>query len=294
MIAVSDPVVLPVAEWRAREQAHEARVDALTAGHRDRRPEHRRHPVEDFLFQYYNHTPAQLRRWHPGPGVVLAGAADLPRAQWRHYRTRDDGGVELDSAGFVAARGSTVTFVRDLLTAIRSRPAFTGCFGLHEWAMVYRTTPTEIRHSGWPLRLGHAGTDAVVESHQLRCTHFDAFRFFTPGAAPRNAEQPTRERQVDLEQPGCVHAGMDTYKWAFKLAPSVPSELTLDTFAHAMALRTLDMQASPYDLAALGYAPLPIETPEGKTEYVRRQRELADTSNALRERLIEVCRQMVE
>ena len=107
-----------------------------------------------------------------------------------------------------------------------------------------------------PLRLGAAGTDAVLESLPVHCTHHDAFRFFTPPPAratrwPRPG--PTRSR---CEQPGCLHATMDLYKWAYKLAPATPSELLADCFALAVEVRELDMRASPYDLAALGYAPV--------------------------------------
>src|SRR5690606_16054805 len=70
----------------------------------------------------------------------------------------------------------------------------------------------EIRHSGWPLRPGRRGTDEVVESMPLRCSHYDAFRFFTPPARPLNAVQPTRSDQISLEQPGCLHANMDITK----------------------------------------------------------------------------------
>ena len=55
-------------QWRPLEAAHHARVDAVTAAHLSRRHDARKHPVEDFLFTYYTHRPAQLRRWHPGPG----------------------------------------------------------------------------------------------------------------------------------------------------------------------------------------------------------------------------------
>lgn len=147
------------------------------------------------MFTYYSYRPSQLRRWHPGAGVVLVG--DAPHAGWRGY-VRTDDGVALDPA-FVEKCASTVRWIHELLTATASRPAFIGCLGLHEWAMVYRTD--EIRHQNWPLRLGRAGTDTVVEDHQIRCTHFDASRFFTDDATPRNAIQPTRERQVELEQP---------------------------------------------------------------------------------------------
>lgn len=272
-------------EWEAAEAAHHARVDVATAAHLRRREDGRRHPVEDFLFTYYSQRPAQLRRWHPGPGVVLEGATGLPRAGWRFYRA-DGGGVQLDLTGFAESRGETVQFVADLLGATRARQGQFGCFGLHEWAMVYRLGEDEVRHAGWPLRLGAAGTDAVVEAHQLRCSHYDAFRFYTPPARPLNLLQPTRERQVAMEQPGCLHAGMDLYKWAYKLSPAVPSGLVMDCFELARDIRELDMRASPYDLTELGYTPVPIETPQGKAEYAAAQRGFAARGQALRDRLL--------
>ena len=284
---LSDPTTLGIATWTSREESHAARVDAATAAHRARRGRGEAHPVEDFLFSYYGTTPSQLRRWHPGPGVRLQGAAGLERASWKHYRVVGDA-VELDVAAFVAARGRAVEFVRRLLSATASRPARLGCFGLHEWAMVYRAGEGDVRHQQVPLRLGQSATDEVVERHQITCSHFDAFRFFTPDALSRNAIQPTRESQVDLEQPGCLHAGMDTYKWATKLSPLVPSELTMDCFDLASEIRLLDMQASPYDLSDYGVEPVRIETAAGKAAYLERQRAFAERSNALRHRLIAV------
>ncbi len=268
--------------------AHAERIDALTAGHRERRARGIPHPVEDFLFTYYPFTPSAIRRWHPGPGVRLAGAASHPRALWRHYRVVDDG-IELDVAAYLAARGDALTFVRDLLRRTAARPPQLGCFALHEWAMVYRLPPEQVRHSRWPLRLGPADTDAVVESNPLRCSHFDAFRFFTDPARPLNALAPTRDTQADLDQPGCLHATMDLYKWAMKLAPAVPSELVGDTLELALDLRVLDMRASPYDLRAMGLDPIPVETPEGKAAYVTEQRRYAALGQTLRARLISAC-----
>ena len=81
---------------------------------------------------------------------------------------------------------------------------------------------------------------------------------------------------------------MDVYKWAFTLAPVVPSDLTADAFDLAREIRVLDMQASPYDLRELGYAPVPIETTAGRAEYLERQRAFTVRSNALRRRLLTV------
>jgi hypothetical protein len=283
---------LSAAEWTARTAEHERRVDRWTAPHRERRRRGESHPVLDFLFTYYSETPGRLRRWHPGPGVDLepAPGRPVPHADRRWYATDPDGVVRLDVPALVAERGDTVRFIRRLLVATASRPAFTGCFGLHEWAMVYRDGGS--RHPV-PLRLGRAGTDAVVEAHPIRCTHYDAFRFFTPPAVGRNRLQPTRETQAELEQPGCLHATMDLYKWAYKLNPATPGELLADCFALAVDVRELDMRASPYDLRAHGYQPVAIETPEGRAEYATAQRSFAERGALLRARLVEVCDELL-
>ncbi len=304
--------VLGPAAWTELAAAHAARADALTAGHRARRAAGKRHPVEDFLYEYYGTRPAQLRRWHPGADVGLAlpapaqaddGAdptgdgrdttadAAAPHVAWRWYVTTD-GVVHLDTAAFLAERRDTVAYVHRLLVATASRPAFAGCLGLHEWAMVYRRA--DARRHGLPLRLGPEGTDAVVEQHPVRCSHIDAFRFFTPDAVPLNRLQPTRETQVALEQPGCLHANMDCLKWALKLGPACPGDLLLDCFELASRIRVLDMQASPYDLAPLGLGPVRIETGAGRAEYVERQRGFADEAAALRGRLVAVCADLLD
>ena len=168
------------------------------------------------------------------------------------------------------------------------RPARFGCFGLHEWAMVYRLDPSDVRHAGWPLRLGAAGTDAVVESHRIACSHFDAFRFFTPdGRAAQRLDPDAGTSQAALEQPGCLHAGMDLYKWAYKLVPAVSSDLVMDCFELARDIRALDMRAAPYDLRELGYEPVRIETTEGKAEYAAAQRGFSVRGQALRTRLVQ-------
>lgn len=291
--------VLPEADWTARAKRHADRAATWTEPHLARRLQGRSHPVLDFLFTYYGTTPARLRRWYPGHGVVLSGDAALPRRAWRHHVLVGGGdreapdGVVLDTGAYLAQRGTAVAFVRDLLAATASRQAHLGCFGLHEWAMVYRQPAEQVRHGGWPLRLGSAGTDAVVESHPVRCSHFDAFRFFTPEAAPRNSRQLRREDQVSAEQPGCLHAAMDLYKWASKLGAAVPGELLLDCFALAYRAREVDMRAAPYDLHGLGYEPIRIETPEGRAVYTASQRTLADDAAPLRARLLDVCGQLL-
>jgi len=268
-------------EWEARRAAHESRVDAWTAGHRARAGRGEPHPVEDFLFTYYSQRPSRLRRWSPGVGVVLAERPVV--APW----VAADGGAVL---GPVPPRvAATAGFVAELLSRTASRPAQLGCFGMHEWAMVHGGGQ---RHSAVPLRLGQARTDAVIEELGVRCSHFDAFRFFTPTARPLNVLQPTRESQVSLEQPGCLHASMDLYKWAYKLSPWVPSELVADCFDLARRVRELDMRASPYDLSGWGYEPVPVETPQGRARYAEQQRAFSREAAPLRRRLLAAAAQL--
>jgi len=275
--------VLAEPSWRRRHEAHAARVDTWVQPHLARRACGEAHPVEDFLFTYYSQRPAALRRWHAGHGVVLENGAEYVG---RKGYVEVPGGVTV-ADDHVASHAQLLRGLRNLLTATASRPAQLGCFGMHEWAMVYRLDPSDVRHAGWPLRLGADGTDEVVDSHRIGCSHFDAFRFFTDAARPRNILQPGRDDRAAFEQPGCLHAGMDLYKHALRLTPMVPSELVADCFALARDIRVLDMRASPYDLSELGYSPVRVETAEGKQEYVAAQRSFAERGAPLRQRLID-------
>ncbi len=295
--------VLDGSLWRAYAKEHERRAGRFADPFVRRRERGQAHPVEDFLFTYYTLKPGQFKRWHPGAGVILLDAAE--RTSWKFYRAATED--ELLSAGLSptmhtpmpnAATRFLWTYPNSWTNAAppsRSLAKFCqiqpiksvfGCFGMHEWAMAYKSVQNNIRHDYLDLRLGAEGTDRVVESHRIRCSHFDAFRFFMPQAAPMNELQPTRESQRTLEQPACLHANMDVYKWAYKLIPLIDSALVMDCFELAWDARELDMRAAPYDLLDWGYEPIKVETPEGKAEYVRYQRELSERSVTLRRRVL--------
>jgi hypothetical protein len=174
---------------------------------------------------------------------------------------------------------------------VRDREPSFACFGLHEWAMVYRDP--NVRHPYVPLWLSREETDAVVESQPVRCTHFDAFRFFTAAAVPLNRFPLTRDTTTENDQPGCLHVTMDLYRFAYKIGPFCPSAVLADAFELAMATRELDMRASPYDLSGYGFAPVKIETREGREEYVELQRELHRRGEPIRERLLTVYRELL-
>jgi hypothetical protein len=265
-------------EREARAEAHRARLSPYVEPHLARRAAGVKHPVHDFLFTYYSQRPAQLLRWHPGFGVSTGSAGDV---------TRD----------YVGERRTLVAQVHELLVATASRPGNFGCFGLHEWAMVHGTDET--RHPQ-PLRLGAEATDAVTESHRIACSHFDAFRFFTPSGRPLNTLSPGRDDRPAYEQPGCLHGGMDLYKHAFRLSPMICSDLVADAFELAWEIRILDMRAAPYDMTGVvldptgeEWTPVRIETPEGKREYADAQRAFAERGAPIRQRLAEECERLL-
>ncbi|GAA2078977.1 hypothetical protein GCM10009821_18680 [Aeromicrobium halocynthiae] len=274
-------------QWGPRAERHRTRAARWTSRRLERSLRGEKHPVEDFLFEYYNLSPGQLERWHPGLGTGLVDAPEY--AGLGAYVTTGD--VTTVDPARLDRRVRGLRWTRDLLQVTTARePAF-GCFGLHEWAMVHRSE--SVRHPQLSLRLGAEGTSRVVESHRIACSHVDAFRFFTPAARPLNAWPLQRADQLRREQPGCLHVTMDLYRIAFRMLPFIEATVVLDAFELAMEVRRTDMAASPYDVTGLGIEPIAIETGEGKAEYVRRQRDLTERAAPLRARLLGLCEDLL-
>lgn len=277
--------LLETAQWQPLAAAHVALVTELTAAAKGRRMNFEKHPIEDFLWDYYYLKPNQLAKWHPGFFTELASAA-AEYKNTRGYEITSDSTARA-SADFARGHLDQIQRTVDLLQATLKRPARTSCFGLHEWAMVYGLQQSDIRHEHVPLRLTPAEIAEVVDGHKINCSHYDAFRFFTPAAEPLNRLQPTRLTMIENEQPGCLHANMDIYKWGYKLFPLTSSDFVLRAFELAREIRQLDMQAAPYDVSAWGLSAVKIETAEGKAEYVEYQLEFAERANELRRELID-------
>lgn len=276
-------VTLAEEDWLERAARHEAAVGPWIDGFRDRRSRRTTHPVYDFLFTYYGSSRKLLRQWRPAVGVSLAGAAaDVYLEDGRFVR--DESGVRLNLAAVDEGSERRLRWADTLLRAAMGRPARFNCFGLHEWAMVYRTE--EVRHGTTPLRLSEDAIAAVVEGNAVRCSHFDAFRFFTPKAAPLNELQPGRDDRDRFEQCGCLHFNMDLYRWCYKLSPWVGSDLMRDCFELALQAREVDMRASPYDLGEYGYEPIAIETAAGREQYRAEQERIHLLGRPLAARLL--------
>jgi len=254
--------LVPEVQWRAEAISHRARVRSLVGG--DLTNYDGTNPIYNFLFRYYFWKPSAVASYSPGWNKVLLGALDTDVSHGGGQRRASvwtSGGGQEHGLFFDGSRCSPDTLLGlqntlDLLRATESRPPSFNCFGMHEWAMLYTSSSDGQAgepHQHLPLRLPQAALNAaVLERGPLKCTHFDAFRFFTPAAVPLNQRPLARSTQASSdEQPGCVHANMDLFKWAMKLAPWVDAQLVGDCLELARDARLLDMRASPYDLEGM-------------------------------------------
>lgn len=291
-----DWIELPHDQWRDRFEAHRERMVVYTGPARERRDRRVSHPIEDFLFQYYPFPFSLLENWHPPAGSVVqwpSGVGKVVSCYRSRYYKHENDRIRVAPEALLEKERARLWWVVDLLEQTAARAANFGCHGLHEWAMVY--DGAEVRHElAMDLRLSRKEIDDLVRSRPIHCTHFDAFRFFSPAAQPLNRVQPELLTREKMEQPACVHANMDLYKWAAKSMPWVGSDLLVDCFELALKLRRLDMQASPYDVSRFGLPAIRIETPDGRKQYEAQQRRLADKASILRARLRGLLRTMLE
>lgn len=287
----------PANIWRTQAKAHRDRMLSILHGtvHHDLS-----HPVWNFVFTYYRFKKKVLRLWSPGIGTTITGVDQKVDKDllWmsKGWIPSDDGTCGHMDANL--CRGPLREMVRHSAEIMRSslqRPPHLQCFGLHEWAMLYAPSSTSdvSRHQNLPLRLSQSEVNAVVESMPIRCTHFDAFRFFSSDAVPLNTVNPTpsRSAQPQLEQPGCVHHNMDLFLYTLRIWPWVQADVLADSLELAIAARVLDMRASPYDLSewdgqGFDLTPVRIETAEGRLEYQREQARLAELAVPIRKRLL--------
>ena len=270
---------MPATLWNQRASSHRARVAPQAEAFVKRRAEGAQHPVWDFLFTYYFFSPAKLMTWVPGIVSTTDEILNL-KSQIINDEITSWNPPPVKERDRRAAR-----WIATLCENVLSKPPRFLCHGLHEWAMVYKQAPDSIRHNAMPLRMSPGEIETFVASQSVCCTHYDAFRFFTPEARPLNAHQPVLETRQEMEQSGCLHANMDLYKWGAKLWPWIGSDLVADAFEIAVACRELDMRASPYDLSSLGFAPVRIETEEGRAQYRHEQQRITTMATPVRERL---------
>ena len=283
--------VLEESDWKTQVSHHEEELSAVLDPYLEKRSRQEKDPVLDFLFEYYAFRPSHLIRWSPGIGTALQFSDPSALSEISEFSIEADRAF-LNPDFFPQKRIRSTKWTLELLEKSAEQKPMFGCFGMHEWAMVYRAE--NVRHQQIPLRLSDKEIAEFVESRPLVCTHFDAFRFFTKKARPMNKHELSRETFQNTEQPGCVHSNMDLYKWAFKLHPWISSEIVREAFFNALETRKVDMQASPYDATEFGLQPIKIETELGRKEYVERQMEIYRNSQPIRHRLIEAYKEVIQ
>lgn len=278
-------------------------------------------PIYNFLHTYYRYSASDLMLYSPGMYVTLLDIADKSNdcIHKKFLQLQQNPSISTDShSGTYVIKGDDsvadgrygwikLSRNRDILfNTINSKPNY-NCYGLHEWAMLYSTSGNgssgdqRDRHqSTLELRVNQSVINHVVETSKLTCTHFDAFRFFHTKAQSYNTITPlTRSNQIEHEQPACIHACMDLFKYAYELHPLINSRLLQQALRIALKARLLDMAASPYlvkdyivehddmlvgsSISSSGC--IPIETAEGRKEYVILQENLYKESQVIRKEL---------
>ena len=201
-----------------------------------------------------------------------------------------------------------------LQQTVRAEPVL-HCYGLHEWAMQYQPDhsapppPAAQYQAHLPLRVSRTVINAAVERKGVHCTHVDALRFFAPAALPLNHHNdsssndgrtslPTeysRQDQLRWEQPACVHANMDLFKYALRLRPHVDASLVRRALALALQARQLDVAASPYDCERqYGIRPVPVETAAGRADYRQQQVALLREAEPVRRDLLRAYNEFLD
>ena len=287
---------LSIDEWTGRAKKHAEIAGPPGDAFLKRRSLGIAHPVHDFLFTYYGCSPQKLKQWVPSFDEQLEmNPSCRENYPWlnEYWFCQQENFLFLNRTRLSKNSRGLAAFVEKLCTNILSRPPRFGCFGLHEWAMVYKLTQDELRHKRTRLRVSQEKLTAFVESQTICCSHYDAYRFFTEQARPLNILNPLLETRLEMEQAGCVHANMDLYKWGIKLWPWIGSDFLAKAFFLSLQGRELDMRASPYDLTEAGFPPLCVETEEGRTSYQKEQQLLTEQANILREELRMFCQKFI-
>lgn len=291
--------LLPLAfeTWISRARDHSALVGPMADAFLQRRGLDQTHVVHDFLFTYYSCSPLKLKQWVPSfeeQLIVTPGVREEYPWLIDYWFRIEDNLLSLNRERIQENTRGIAKFIVDLCCNISNQAPRFGCYGLHEWAMVYKLSPEALRHKGQRLRMSPEDLANFVESQTLCCSHYDAYRFFTAEARPLNVLNPQLDTRLQMEQGGCLHANMDLYKWAVKLWPWVGSDFIAKAFFLAVEGRELDMRASPYDLRDAGFEPMCIETEEGRKEYQKAQQIYAERSALLRNELRGLCERFLK
>jgi hypothetical protein len=193
------------------------------------------HPIYNFIFVYFFFNQKILFQYSPGMNTTIELDQDYDKLFSLNLAPELQP-IEAQSKtlaiSFSEKKISKKFLQRTLqiLKSVQSKLPSFWCFGLHEWAMQYHSSqlaPSPSTKSSsfqsLPLRVSPEQIESLINPPssaiqppipRLRCTHFDAIRFFTPSSLPLNVISPTPTRNTvdQFDQPGCIHVNMDLFK----------------------------------------------------------------------------------
>ena len=235
------------ASWVSEAEQHVEAMNALlypmtdsSATLKARMHAVRTHPIYNFMHTYYRYSAEELKLFTPGANspldVLSPTDSVLLHPLFQHSVSSRASSSSSAVPPLAAPPASTVEYrfpktlspegrfgwiqmakARDVLKSAASlNPPNFGCFGLHEWAMLYKGAAP--KQPGLGLRVSQSTIDAMVEGG-VKCSHYDAFRFFHQDAKQFNAVSLVRETQASFEQAACIHVTMDLFKWSHKIYP---------------------------------------------------------------------------
>lgn len=317
-------IVVPVDVWKEEASIH--REEMLSKLYppgnvlKTRQHATKEHPIYNFLHRYYRYSVNDVLKYSPGIGVSLQyddvdridqlsdslHTSFLSIDKFKHSMSFDIAMLHEKLSPNLKFGWIDLSHNWKTLETLNRRAPFYGCFGFHEWAMLYSgRNSAKLGGQGQlkkhqetlRLRVTQEAIDEVVETGPVRCTHFDAWRFFHPDAQTLNVINPlTRQSQTQYEQPGCIHANMDLFRYAYQLYPFVPSRLLRTSLDIAIRARKIDMRASPYDCSdyeECKEGPIFVETKDGRLQYAQEQEALYHAATPVREELLAVYSQVL-
>ena len=138
---LATPKILESVHWKQAMADHKDRVQEWTTPYKKRRSKTESHPVHDFLFSYYSYSIGRLESWHPPAGTHLEFSPTenkhIPSHFSENYYTKKGGYLFLDPTKSVSRLNSHRWILQLLEHTQKNKPIY-GCYGMHEWAMVYK------------------------------------------------------------------------------------------------------------------------------------------------------------
>ena len=229
-----------------------------------------KHPVEDFLFTYYSHRPGAAAPLAPGRG--RRADRRRPAELGRDYRATPRRRRRSTPRRYARGAATRSRWIRDLLAAHRRAARRTwaasactsGRWSTGRPRRRYGTTPGRCACRPRRTAAGRRGARRAVQPlRRVPLLH-------RAGPAAQRAARRPGSRSTSSSSPAACTPTWTSTSGRTSSPRWSPSELVADCFALARDIRALDMRASPYDLAALGYEPVRVETPEGRADVRRR------------------------